>query len=75
MRVAVVVVAPTASAVKVEANISISRDGYATGPNLDRYPGLCEGGDVTQAWIEESRAMDCAAVRREVHVASCRADT
>jgi dihydrofolate reductase len=45
---------------KVEANISMSLDGYVTGPNLDRYPGLGEGGDVIQAWVEESRAMDFA---------------
>jgi dihydrofolate reductase len=45
---------------KVEANISMSLDGFVTGPNLDRYPGLGEGGDVLHAWIHESRAMDFA---------------
>jgi dihydrofolate reductase len=45
---------------KVEANISMSLDGFVTGPNLDRYPGLGEGGDVIQAWVNESRAMDLA---------------
>jgi dihydrofolate reductase len=45
---------------KVEANISMSLDGFVTGPNLDRYPGLGEGGEVIQAWVEESRAMDFA---------------
>ena len=46
--------------VKVEANISMSLDGFVTGPNLDRFPGLGEGGEVIQAWVEESRAMDFA---------------
>jgi dihydrofolate reductase len=45
---------------KVEANISMSLDGYVTGPNLDRYPGLGEGGEIIQAWVEERRAMDFA---------------
>jgi dihydrofolate reductase len=45
---------------KVEANISMSLDGFVTGPNLDRYPGLGEGGEVIQAWVGESRAMDFA---------------
>ncbi len=45
---------------KVEANISMSLDGFVTGPNLERYPGLGEGGDVIQAWVNESRAMDFA---------------
>ena len=44
----------------VEANISMSLDGFVTGPNLDRYPGLGEGGDVLHAWTGESRAMDFA---------------
>jgi dihydrofolate reductase len=44
----------------VEANISMSLDGFVTGPNLDRYPGLGEGGEVLHAWTEESRAMDFA---------------
>jgi dihydrofolate reductase len=45
---------------KVEANISMSLDGFVTGPNLDRYPGLGEGGEVLHAWTGESRAMDFA---------------
>jgi dihydrofolate reductase len=45
---------------KVEANVSMSLDGYVTGPNLDRFPGLGEGGDVIHAWVEENRAMDFA---------------
>ena len=45
---------------KVEANVSISLDGFATGPNLDRYPGLGEGGEILHAWTDESRSMDLA---------------
>jgi dihydrofolate reductase len=45
---------------KVEANISMSLDGFVTGPNLDRYPGLGEGGEVLHAWTDEDRAMDLA---------------
>jgi dihydrofolate reductase len=45
---------------KVEANISMSLDGFVTGPNLNEYPGLGEGGDILHAWIGEPRAMDFA---------------
>jgi dihydrofolate reductase len=45
---------------KVEANISMSLDGFVTGPNLDQHPGLGEGGEVLHAWTSESRAMDFA---------------
>jgi dihydrofolate reductase len=45
---------------KVEANISMSLDGFVTGPNLDTFPGLGEGGDILHAWIGEDRAMDFA---------------
>jgi dihydrofolate reductase len=45
---------------KVEANISMSLDGFVTGPNLDRYPGLGKGGDILHAWVDESRGMDFA---------------
>ena len=45
---------------KVEANISMSLDGFVTGPNLNRYPGLGEGGEILHAWTDESRAMDLA---------------
>ncbi len=45
---------------KVEANISMTLDGFVTGPNLDRYPGPGEGGDSLPAWIDESRSMDFA---------------
>lgn len=45
----------------VEANISMSLDGYITGPNLKRYPGLGKGGDILHAWLEtEKRPMDLA---------------
>ncbi|MEU4835194.1 dihydrofolate reductase family protein [Streptosporangium sp. NPDC023615] len=44
----------------VEANISMSLDGFVTGPNLDRYPGLGEGGDALHAWTDENRSMDLA---------------
>ncbi len=53
---------------KVEANISMSLDGFVTGPNLNRYPGLGEGGDVLHAWTAESRAMDFA-FGEERHIA------
>jgi len=45
---------------KVEANISMSLDGFVTGPNLDRYPGLGEGGEILHAWTDERRSMDFA---------------
>jgi dihydrofolate reductase len=45
---------------KVEANISMSLDGFVTGPNLNRYPGLGEGGEILHAWTDESRSMDLA---------------
>ena len=45
---------------KVEANISMSLDGFVTGPNLDQYPGMGEGGDILHAWTDESRSMDFA---------------
>lgn len=45
---------------KVEANISMSLDGFVTGPNLHRYPGLGEGGDILHAWIDDYRGMDFA---------------
>ncbi|MEV0562377.1 dihydrofolate reductase family protein [Dactylosporangium sp. NPDC050588] len=35
----------------VEANISMSVDGYVTGPDLDRHPGLGAGGDALHAWV------------------------
>lgn len=44
----------------VQANISISLDGYVTGPNLVQHPGLGEGGEILHAWVDEPRAMDLA---------------
>ncbi|MBA2380586.1 MAG: dihydrofolate reductase family protein [Chloroflexi bacterium] len=37
----------------VEADISVSVDGFITGPNLEQEPGLGEGGAVLHAWIDE----------------------
>jgi dihydrofolate reductase len=45
---------------KVEANISMSLDGFVTGPNLEQYAGLGEGGEILHAWVDESRGMDFA---------------
>ena len=45
---------------KVGGNISMSLDGFVTGPNLNRYPGLGEGGEILHAWTDESRSMDLA---------------
>lgn len=38
----------------VEVDISMSVDGFITGPRLDEFPGLGEGGDVLHAWIDEN---------------------
>jgi dihydrofolate reductase len=35
----------------IEAYISMSADGYVTGPGLDREPGLGEGGKVLHEWF------------------------
>src|SRR4051812_34294746 len=35
----------------VEVEISISVDGFITGPNTHEYPGLGEGGEVLHAWL------------------------
>ncbi|GAA1575094.1 dihydrofolate reductase family protein [Dactylosporangium maewongense] len=35
----------------VEANISMSVDGYVTGPDLEQHPGLGAGGDALHAWV------------------------
>jgi dihydrofolate reductase len=52
---------------KVEANISMSLDGFVTGPDLNRYPGLGEGGEILHAWLDESRGMDFAiGVERQI---------
>jgi dihydrofolate reductase len=44
----------------VQANISMSLDGYVTGPDLDHHPGLGAGGEALHAWVGEDRAMDLA---------------
>jgi dihydrofolate reductase len=38
----------------VEADISISVDGFVAGPNTDQYPGLGQGGEILHAWLGES---------------------
>jgi dihydrofolate reductase len=35
----------------IEANISMSVDGYVTGPDLDEHPGLGAGGERLHAWV------------------------
>src|SRR6266566_6594915 len=35
----------------VEINISMSVDGFVTGPNINEYPGLGEGGEILHAWL------------------------
>jgi dihydrofolate reductase len=37
----------------VEINISMSVDGFVTGPNVNEYPGLGENGEILHAWLEE----------------------
>jgi dihydrofolate reductase len=37
----------------VEVDISMSVDGFITGPNLDAYPGLGEGGEILHAWVDK----------------------
>jgi dihydrofolate reductase len=44
----------------VEANISMSVDGFVTGPDPDRHPGPDRGGEVVHAWAEEGRGTDLA---------------
>jgi dihydrofolate reductase len=43
----------------VEANISMSVDGYVTGPDLDQHPGLGAGGEALHAWVstEQGKAL------------------
>ncbi|MFB9880481.1 hypothetical protein ACFFMN_21260 [Planobispora siamensis] len=36
----------------VEVDISMSVDGFVTGPGLDRCPGLRRGGTRLHAWLE-----------------------
>jgi dihydrofolate reductase len=37
----------------VEADISISMDGFVTGPDTGQYPGLGQGGEILHAWLGE----------------------
>jgi dihydrofolate reductase len=37
----------------IEADISISVDGFVTGPNTGQYPGLGQGGEILHAWLAE----------------------
>jgi dihydrofolate reductase len=37
----------------VEVDISMSLDGFIAGPNLGKYPGLGEGGEILHAWMGE----------------------
>jgi dihydrofolate reductase len=37
----------------VEVNISMSVDGFVTGPNVNEHPGLGEGGEVLHQWVAE----------------------
>lgn len=38
----------------VEVDISMSLDGFVTGPNLSEHPGLGQGGEILHAWLQES---------------------
>lgn len=48
----------------VEVDISMSIDGFITGPDLDAYPGLGQGGEILHAWVhkdpESRRLLDDA---------------
>jgi dihydrofolate reductase len=37
----------------VEVDISMSVDGFVSGPNTDQYPGLGQGGEILHAWFEQ----------------------
>jgi dihydrofolate reductase len=37
----------------VEINISMSVDGFVTGPNINEHPGLGEGGEILHGWLAE----------------------
>jgi dihydrofolate reductase len=43
---------------KVEVNISMSLDGFVTGPNVNEYPGLGQGGEGLHGWLSEDRGLD-----------------
>jgi dihydrofolate reductase len=37
----------------IEINISMSVDGFVTGPNINEHPGLGEGGEILHGWLAE----------------------
>lgn len=37
----------------VEINISMSVDGFITGPDINEHPGLGRGGEILHAWLRE----------------------
>lgn len=37
----------------VEVDISMSVDGFITGPNTGEYPGLGQGGEILHAWVHK----------------------
>jgi dihydrofolate reductase len=37
----------------VEVEISMSVDGFITGPNVNEYPGLGQGGEILHAWFRQ----------------------
>ncbi len=37
----------------VEVDISMSVDGFITGPNINEYPGLGQGGEILHAWFQQ----------------------
>ena len=49
----------TESVAVIEADISMSVDGYVTGPDLDEHPGLGAGGEHLHTWVwtEDGRAL------------------
>jgi hypothetical protein len=40
----------------VEVDISMSIDGFVTGPNIDEHPGLGEGGRILHDWLGTTTA-------------------
>ena len=49
---------------KVVGDISMSLDGFVTGPDPDPEHGLGEGGDGIHSWVFSSDAIDRAGARR-----------
>jgi hypothetical protein len=42
----------------VEVNISMSVDGFVTGPNINEHPGLGEGGEILYGWLAEGDSQE-----------------